>query len=248
MSTPRRCVRDKVERDALIEQYLPLVRHVIGRLTFSLPPNIDRDDLYSAGIVGLIRAAETWEEAKGASFKTFAFTAIRGAVLDELRRCDPISRTVRERIRTLENESHRLTAELCRTPTHEELCERLSCSRKQLDHDMQALHLAVQLSIDHSANESDAPVLAGLLVDAAGPPEAEIEQREELELAYKAIGRLPEQARRAVVLYYTEGLLLKEIGGLLGVSESRVSQILSQALFSLRLATQSKEDARCQSV
>lgn len=241
----RRVVRGKADRDELIEQYLPLVRHVIGRLTFALPSTIDRDDLYSAGVIGLIRAAETWEEAKGASFKTFDFTAIRGAILDELRRCDPISRNARERIRALELEWRRLSSELGRTPTHDELCERLSCSRSQLESDLQSLHMASQLSIDQNSRESEQSPMAGLVNEDAEDPLAALERRENVDLAYKALGQLPEQARRVIVLYYNEGLLLKDIGCLLGVSESRVSQILSQALITLRLSMRAKETARC---
>lgn len=220
----------------LIEQYLPLVRHVVGRLTVSLPSGIDRDDLQGAGIMGLIRAAETWDEAKGASFKTFAFTAIRGAILDELRRLDPVPRGARERIRKLEVEWRELTSELGRPPTHVEVCARLACRRDELDADLNALHYANQLSLDNSSDDETPAIANSLACESANDPFSSAEQNESIDVAYRAIGSLSEQARRAVVLYYNEGLLLKDIGSLLGVSESRVSQILSQALATLRLS------------
>ncbi|MCB9917140.1 MAG: FliA/WhiG family RNA polymerase sigma factor [Planctomycetes bacterium] len=235
--TARRKARDIAERDELIERYLPLVRHIVGRLTYGLPPGVDRDDLQATGAMGLIRAAETWEPDKGASFKTFAYTAIRGAILDELRRLDPVPRTTRERLRRLERSWQDLTAELGRNPTHDEVCDRLACSREELGADLVALHTSNQLSIDDNSGtyDDDATLIDTIVSERATDPGQKAQDRESIESVHQAIGSLPEQARRAVVLYYDEGLLLKDIGSLLGVSESRVCQILAQAIATLKL-------------
>ncbi len=234
-------VRSRADRDALIERYLPLVRHIVGRLTYGLPRGIDRDDLQATGAMGLIRAAETWEEDKGASFKTFAYTAIRGAILDELRRLDPVPRATRERLRRLEKQWQGLARERAPTPPRGEVGARLSCSPEELEADLVALHSSSLVSIDDDGADSDDSVLGQLGDDDDQDPSARAEHRESIEVVYRAISNLNEQARRAVVLYYDEGLLLKDIGALLGVSESRVCQILARAIATLRLALNEQE-------
>ena len=235
----RRELRSRAERDELIEQYLPLVHHVVGRLTISLAAGIEREDLHASGIMGLIRAAETWDAAKGASFKTFAYTAIRGSILDELRRLDPVTRSTRERIRRLDGVWRSLSAALGRSPTRSELCEELQCTVEELDADLQSMHSANVLSLDDSGEGEASGSLSDMVAQEGQQSPYEVaEQHEAISVVSSAIASLPEQARRAVVLYYHEGLLLKDIGALLGVSESRVSQILSKAIASLRLSLQ----------
>ena len=228
--------RPQAERDALIEQYLPLVHHVLGRLHVAFASGCERDDLVSCGVVGLIHAAETYDETRGASFKTFAFTTIRGAILDELRRQDPMPRAVRERVRRLDAAFHRMRSSLGRPPTREELATELEVSLEDLDHDLVSMNCAHVLSLDEGGRDDDDDGFAAAIEEEGVSKPADAAERDELVARLgHSIGKLPEQERRAIVLYYHENLLLKEIGQLLGVSESRVSQILSRATTLLRM-------------
>ena len=238
MSSTTRTLRSKEERDQLIEQYLPLVHHIVGRLTISLPSGVDREDLYSSGVLGLIHAAQAYDSAKGASFKTYAYTTIRGAILDEFRRLDPIPRSARERLKKLDKAHQALTHELGRPPSREELCQELGCDLETLDQDFVHHNNAYTLSIDEGADDSEG--MSRWLEQAGALSPSDVSQRkEDIELLTKEIANLSEQGCQVVVLYYHEGLLLEEIGSILGVSESRVCQILSKALTVLRLALKS---------
>jgi RNA polymerase sigma factor for flagellar operon FliA len=230
-------LRTKEERDRLIEKYLPLVHHVVARLPVTMPATLARDDFYSVGVIGLMHAARTYDPARGASFKTFAFTAIRGAILDEIRRHDPVPRSRRDRLRRIERASSALQARLGRAPTLDELAGELGIGSEELDADLLAQHTCRLLSLDDAAPRPDAESdsLAGAIEGAAvAPPDAAM-HREQVDRLARAIGELAETDRTAIVLYYYENLFLKEIGGVLGVSESRVSQILSRAIARLRM-------------
>ncbi len=232
-----RVQRSQQERDKLVEKYLPLVRYVVARLPVTMPQTLDREDFFSVGVLGLIHAATTYDPGRGASFKTFAYTAIRGAVLDEIRRHDPVPRNRRDRLRLLERTSKELYARFQREPTLAELAEVMQSTVEELDADLQALHTSRMLSLDESpgGDDSDATFAAALAADDTPDPGANAEQRERVELLAKAIAELPETDRHVVVLYFHERLYLKEIGKVLDVTESRVSQILSRAVERLRL-------------
>lgn len=229
-------LRSAAERDRLVEQYLPLVRYVVARLPVTMPGSLDRDDFYSVGVMGLMHAAATFDPARGASFKTFAYTAIRGAILDEVRKHDPVPRGRRDRLRRMERASSQLHAANDREPTLAELAQALDCSEADLDQDLQILHTSRTLSLDESyGGGEDTGTLASQLPGDTIDPSREADVRETLVRATKALAELPETDRHVVVLYYHEQLYLKEIGEILGVTESRVSQILTRALERLRL-------------
>lgn len=235
--------RSTAERDRLVEQFLPLVRYVVARLPVTMPASLDRDDFYSVGVIGLMHAAATFDPARGASFKTFAYTAIRGAILDELRKHDPVPRNRRDRLRRMERTSAAMHAELDREPTLAELASAMQCTEAELDLDLQALHTSRTLSLDepHGGGDERA-ALAERIADAdAVDPGGLADQRETVERLTKAIACLPETDRHVVVLYYHEQLYLKEIGEILGVTESRVSQILTRATERLRLKLKQAE-------
>lgn len=234
MSTILTPPRNREDRDQLVEQYLPLVHHIVGRLTVRLPAGIEKDDLFSAGVLGLMNAAESFDSGRGATFKTYAYTIVRGAILDELRRLDPITRSARERIRKLEATRRELSNDKGRSPTREELAEALDCTLEALDQDFGQLQTAQILSIDDGGEESGG--FSDTLIGPQALPEEILEKKEALEALSREIANLPQQDCQVVILYYHEGLLLKDIGTILGVSESRVCQILSKALTLLKLA------------
>lgn len=239
----QKALRSLADRDRLVEQFLPLVRYVVARLPVTLPGSLDRDDFYSVGVMGLMHAASTFDPQRGASFKTFAYTAIRGAILDEVRKHDPVPRNRRDRLRKMERKHSALRAELDREPTLAEVAQALGCTEGDLDEDLQALHTTRTLSLDerHGGDE-DADSLASQIGAAdAVDPGRQADDRESLERLTKAIAELPETDRHVVVLYFHEQLYLKEIGTILGVTESRVSQILTRATERLRLKLKEPE-------
>lgn len=233
-------LRSQQERDRLVEQFLPLVRYVVARLPVTMPGSLDRDDFFSVGVMGLMHAASTYDPGRGASFKTFAYTAIRGAVLDEVRKHDPVPRNRRDRLRQMEKKNSALWSELDREPTLAELAQAMGCTEQELDEDLQALHTARTLSLDESRGGGDEgdegnTLMSQIGADDAVDPVAEADKKEQLVRLSKAIAELPETERHVVVLYYHEQLFLKEIGEILGVTESRVSQILTRATERMRL-------------
>jgi len=243
VSTITKPLRSKEERDHMVEQYLPLVRHVVARLPVTMPATLSRDDFFSVGVMGLMQAAAAYDPTRGASFKTFAYTAIRGSILDEIRKHDPVPRSRRDRLRALEKASRDLFAEHQRQPTIEELAEYMGVSGQHLDDDILALHTCKTLSI-HATNGDNDVALAGTLACESSLDPGEVVSKKELtEHLARAISELPDNERHAVVLYHYENLYLKEIGGILGVTESRVSQILSRATERLQMKMRPREKA-----
>ncbi len=229
--------RTQEERDRLVEQFLPLVRYVVARLPVTMPATLDRDDFYSVGVMGLIHAANTFDPARGASFKTFAYTAIRGAILDEVRKHDPVPRNRRDRLRKLERTHADLRARLGRTATPDEVAEALGITVDDLEEDLAALQCSRMLSLDDTSGAEEDSIALSQTVECqrTEDPADRVLVREDVDRLAKAISELPETDRNVVVLYHYEQLYLKEIGKILGVTESRVSQILSAALERLRL-------------
>lgn len=232
-------LRTQEERDRLVEKYLPLVRYVVARLPVTMPASLDREDFFSVGVIGLMHAAANYDPTRGASFKTFAYTAIRGAVLDEIRKHDPVPRNRRDRLRQMDRAVATLYGVLNRPPTLEELSKHLGVSSEELDDDLLAQQTCRILSLDEQAGTGEGGVGASLgstlpSKDSVDPSNHAI-HRDSVERMARAISELPEIDRHVVVLYHYENLYLKEIGEILGVSESRISQILSRALARLRL-------------
>ena len=232
-------LRTKEERDRLVERYLPLVRHVVSRLPVTMPASLDRDDFFSVGVMGLMHAAAAYDPSRGASFKTFAYTAIRGAVLDEIRKHDPVPRNRRDRLRKTDRMASELRAKLGRAPTLEELGDALDVDPDDLDGDLLALQTAKLLSLDEGSSggdNDDSFSLASTVVDEhVLDPGDRLVQRDLADALARAISELPEKERHVVVLYHYENLYLKDIGRILGVTESRVSQILTRSMTRLKL-------------
>jgi len=244
-SLAAKSLRSKEERDELVLQYLPLVKYVVARLPVTMPGTLDRDDFCSVGVMGLMHAATTYDPTRGASFKTFAFTAIRGAILDEIRKHDPIPRSRRDRLRKLDRAAAELFGKLGRPPSLEDIAEHMGITADDLDQDLLALHTCRVLSLNDGGGNQEGFSLGGSLVcgDAIDPQDRAVNNELKEELA-RRISELPEVDRHVIVLYHYESLYLKEIGNILGVSESRISQILSRAMARLRLKMHAEEDTK----
>jgi len=219
-----------LDRDALILEHIPLLRHIAGRMCFDVPGQLDHDDLYGFGMLGLIAAADSWEPSRGLKFSTYAYTRIRGAILDEIRRMDFLPRGRRERVRDVESAVKQLEQNNGVPPSPEEIAAALGISIAEVEETFQSAMCAVQASLDEGPSEQ----LAALLSDPkSDDPVGSAEFEELKELLIESIQELPDQEQTVITLYYAEELLLKEISEILGVTESRVSQIHSSALYRL---------------
>lgn len=221
---------DEQERDDLIIDHVPLLRHIVGRMSFDVPNGIDRDDLFGFGMLGLIAAADTWDVGRGLKFSTFAYTKIRGAILDELRREDFLPRGRRERVRELDRLVARLQHETGTPPSPEEIASELGVEVEDVDAILLSARSACEISIDDGPSEG----LAALLSDPRSQdPVGSAEWEELKQVMTECIKDLPDQERTVITLYYGEDLMLKEISEVLEVTESRVSQIHTRALYRL---------------
>ena len=225
------------DREQLILEHLPLVRYLVGRMAAKLPPHLDLQDLMSAAVIGLINAADRYDPTRGVLFKTFAEQHVRGTILDELRSYDVLSRSMRDKYKRLERELRLLEHLLGRNPTSEEVAEALQMSLEDYFGLLDDVHAFTFISLDDSWEGDDgSPLcLADVLCETdAKSPQQLVITKQLAEALGQAIDTLPEKERHAITLYYNEDLNLKEIGELLGLTESRISQIISQAMVRLR--------------
>ena len=231
---------DNLDRDQLILEHIPLLRHIAGRMTLDVRGGMDREDLVGFGMIGLIAAADAWDASRGLKFSTFAYTKIRGAILDELRKLDFLPRGRREKVRELDKTIHELEQELGSQPSPEEIAERLGISVDEVSETMHSARCANEASLDDGPSEE----FAALLSDPKSEdPVGSAEWSEMRALLVEAIRDLPEQDQTVINLYYAEGLLLREISDILEVTESRVSQIHSRAIYRLNRALQTVSDS-----
>jgi RNA polymerase sigma factor for flagellar operon FliA len=226
------------ERQAELVDYLPLVKYIAGRLAIGLPRSVEMDDLINAGVVGLIEAYHHFDAEKGVKFETYASLRIRGAILDELRGMDWVPRSTRARSREIERAIAKLENQLGRSPTEEELAGGLGVEMDEYYAMMDDVVSASLLSLDELAygDDDDKPVALVDMVRSPNQPTAlaELEREEMRDLLADSLGQISEQERLVVALYYYEELTLKEIGQVLELSESRVSQLHTKAVLSLR--------------
>lgn len=216
------------EREELITQHLPKVKYIADRLATRLPSTVERDDLYGAGVLGLVDAVERFDPSRGIAFTTFAERRVRGAMLDNLRSLDWAPRNLRRRAREIRGASDQLEQETGRVPTDLEISERLNVTIDEVQHSNQELQNVRLESLDESDPETGLS-LGDLIRDESASQADETEKSEFKRLLTSAVGGLPERERQVVALYYIEELTMKEIGAVLGVTESRVSQLRSQA-------------------
>ena len=224
--------RDPLARDRLIVHYSPLVKFVAGRVGAGLPNSVDPGDLVSAGVFGLIDAVERFDASRGVKFETFAVPRIRGAVFDGLRSLDWVPRSVRSRAREVETAFTELEGRHGRAPTDTELSSHLKISAPEFQKWLNSIASTTVGPLDRALVAGAEPrALSGDIPDT---PASIVEDGEVRRLVRGEVKRLPDREKLVLSLYYDEGLTLAEIGGVLGVTESRVSQIHTKAVLHLR--------------
>jgi RNA polymerase sigma factor for flagellar operon FliA len=231
--------RDKALRDRLILTYAPLVKFVAGRLGSGLPAHVEENDLVSYGLLGLIGAIERYDPDRDVKFETYAIARIKGSIIDELRAMDWVPRSVRARAREIERAIAVLEAQLHRAPTDEEIAQKLGITIDELDESLTDISRTSIAALDElwtlSSGSGDQIALIDTIEDTQGPePQAALDQTELREALGEAIARLPEREKVVITLYYYEELTLREIGEVLGVTESRVSQLHTKAILRLK--------------
>jgi len=243
MTTPIRKYKDggkkidKRTKEKLILEYAPLIKFIAQKIAVRLPSNIEFDDLVSSGVIGLMDAIDKYDPSRDNKFKTYAEFRIRGAILDELRAQDWVPRSVREKAKQLEKAHARLEQQLGRMPTEDEITSELRISKDEYYDLLNQVKSVSILSLDEagSFNSSDRKSILSLLESCKIPsPITQLNLKAVKEVVTKAIESLPEKQRLVLSLYYYEDLNLKEIGDVLDVTESRVSQLHTQAILWLR--------------
>jgi len=225
-------------RDYFVIKYAPLVKYVAGKVAMGMPQNIEFEDLVSYGIFGLIDAITKYDPNRGIKFKTYAMTRIRGAMFDELRSIDWIPRSIRQKAKQVEQVIAELENKLGRTVEDEEIAQELRMSNSDFQSLVSKLSGTSMLSLNdiwYLGDESDElSILETLEAPKNINPDVLIEKEEIRDYIVDAIKKLPDKEKKVIVLYYYEDLTLKEIGEVLEVTESRISQLHTKAIMRLR--------------
>ena len=230
---------DTQARENLIIEYAPLVKYVAGRVAISLPASVQQDDLISYGIFGLIDAIEKFDLSRNIKFETYAISRVRGAIWDGLRSMDWVPYSVRQKAKELEGTYAKLESELGRAASDDEVCASMGISLRQFSHLLAETSFTSVLSLEDlwklDKDGSNSIRVMDTIKDNNVPdPIAMVMLDEQKSILTEAIKKLPEREKLVIALYYYEGLTLKEIGKVLGVSESRISQMHTKAILRLR--------------
>ncbi|MGH3031816.1 MAG: RNA polymerase sigma factor WhiG [Gaiellaceae bacterium] len=230
---------DRGLRDRLILTYAPLVKYVAGRLGSGLPAHVEEGDLVSYGLLGLIGAIERFDPERDIKFETYAIARIKGSIIDELRSMDWVPRSVRARARDIERTITQLEAKLGHAPTDEEIAQKLGITEEEFQESLLEISRTSIAALDElwssSSTGGDPIALIDTIEDPlAAEPQSAMAHTELREALGEAIARLPEREKLVVTLYYYEELTLREIGEVLGVTESRVSQLHTKAILRLK--------------
>ena len=230
---------DEHARERLVLAYSPLVKYVAGRMAASLPSHVEEADLISYGLIGLISAVERFDLEREIKFETFAITRIKGSIIDELRSLDWVPRSVRARAREIERANAQLEHKLHRAPTDTEMAEELGMSVDDFQGALTQISNSSVIALDELWTLSDSSGDQVSLLDTIQDPNAldparVLDSSEMRGRVSDEIARLPEREKLVVALYYYENLTLREIGEVLGVTESRVSQLHTKAILRLK--------------
>ncbi len=231
-------LKPPVQQAELFDTYMPLVRSIVARIKINLPPHIDEQDLHSVGITGLINALKKYDPAQKKSFGSYAAMRIRGAILDELRRMDWMPRNARTNFKKLRKTVDELEQRLGRPAKEEEIRKELGLSVKDFEALMAEVRPVSFLPLDNAASSSDDSDSADLYEvipdDSVVPVTSKMEKDEVTRLVAERINQLPEVPRKVLAMYYFQDMRLAEIAEVFGLTESRICQIHSQAIISLR--------------
>ena len=234
---------DPSQKEDLILQFAPLIKLIVNRIALRLPPHVDSEDLINSGVIGLMDAIEKYDPTKNTSFKTYAEFRIKGAILDELRTLDWFPRSIRQKVNRLESAYANLERQLGRAATDEEVAAALNVD---LDEFYEILGQASAVSIvslyDTGREGGEERSLLECINSGEDDPARLLESQEICEIVGQAIERLPEKERIVVSLYYYDELTMKEIGQVLSLTESRVSQIHTKAVLRLRAKLRNLRD------
>jgi len=223
------------ERETLIHETLPLIKHIAHRVAIKLPSNVEIRDLINAGVLGLLDAIDKFEPERNVKFKTYAEVRIRGAILDSLRNLDWAPRSLRKKSKDLERTYSELSQKLGRPATDEEVSEAMGEDLEDFHALVDQLHgLTIGSFESHTDTEDGENYLNYYPDDGSNDPYAKFEANELTRLLVDVIDDLPEKERLVLSLYYYEEFTMKQIGSLLGVNESRVSQLHTKAMLRLR--------------
>ena len=230
---------DRRARERLVLAYSPLVKYVAGRTAAGLPPHVEEADLISYGLVGLISAIERFDLSREIKFETYAIMRIKGAIIDELRSMDWVPRSVRARAREVERAHAKLEHRLQRVPTDNVIAEEMGITIDELNESLLAISHSSMVALDELWSVSDASgdqvSLMDTIEDPGAPdPARALDVGDLKDRIADSIAKLPEREKLVIALYYYENLTLREIGEVLGVTESRVSQMHTKAVLRLR--------------
>ncbi len=231
--------KSKSAKDKLLVEYAQLVKYTAHRMAVNLPSSVQVDDLISSGIMGLIKAVEGFDPGRDVKFETFATHKIRGAILDELRSLDWVPRSIRQKSRTLQRTYAKLENDLGRIPYDDEVAAELNISIKVFEEMLSDVTPTTIMSLDESRSDGDGESKQLKIMDIIEDPQGtnplkEMGFDETKRILKESIMGLPEKERLVIALYHYEELTLKEIGEVLSITESRVSQIHSKAIIKLR--------------
>jgi RNA polymerase sigma factor for flagellar operon FliA len=233
-----KATHDPTIRDKLVRQYAPLVKYVAGKVAVGMPQNVEFDDLVGYGVFGLFDAIEKFDPEKHVKFKTYAVTRIRGAIFDELRSIDWVPRSVRQKTREVEDAVRRLEASLGRSASDTEIAKEMGLNQKDFEKTMMKISGTSIMSLNdvwYTGEDNDKVSIADSIESPSNMnPDIIVEKDEIKRVIVNSIHELPEKEKKVLVLYYYEDLTLKEIGKVLEVTESRVSQLHTKAIMRLR--------------
>src|SRR5262245_39849352 len=234
--------------EELVQQYLPLVKTVVGRLAMTLPAHAATEDLYSAGLVGLLNAVRRYNHKAGVLFETYARVRIRGAVFDELRRLDWVPRSVHDKARKVEEVMRQLEQKKGQIPSNVEMARALDITPEEYEELLTEIRPATFVCLDsvRSAEQEGEATQHEAVADSAQPdPGRTTERRELARIIAKRLESLPEMQRKVLALYYFEDLRLREIADVFGVTESRISQIHAAAILSIKSFLNKHDTIQC---
>ena len=237
--------RSDVARDRAVQMYLPLVKYIVGRLNIFENGTLKKDDFYQFGIIGLLHALDRYNPDYGVNFKTFAYKRIQGEIIDALRKLGKLNKNQIKKHKDIVRVEEKLRTELGREPTREEICDKLNIPYDQYDQVKVLIEFSYTSSLDDgiALNNEEALLQKEVIADPDQvPPHVALDQKLMKEEIKESIQKLPERERLILALYFYEELTLSDIGLILNLSESRVSQILSKTLLQLKSVLKKKRE------